>query len=115
MPIQPRWPARLWLVRHGESAGNVARDAAYSANLDVIDIAERDVDVTLSDLAHLLAEALGRWFADRPENERPTSGFTSPYARAIQTADHIASIGVGPDAPRIVDERLREKEFGLLD
>lgn len=115
MPIQPRWPARLWIVRHGESAGNIARDAAYSANLDVIDIADRDVDVALSDLGHRQAGALGRWFADRPESERPTSVFTSPYVRAIQTADHIAQLGVAHDAPRIVDERLREKEFGQLD
>ncbi|MFL5607470.1 MAG: histidine phosphatase family protein, partial [Gemmatimonadaceae bacterium] len=28
-----RWPDRLWIVRHGESAGNVARDAAMTAGL----------------------------------------------------------------------------------
>ena len=42
------WPANLWIVRHGESAGNVARDAAYAAGLATIDKAERDVDVPLS-------------------------------------------------------------------
>ncbi len=26
-----RWPDRIWIVRHGESAGNVARDAAMDA------------------------------------------------------------------------------------
>ncbi|TXM89042.1 histidine phosphatase family protein, partial [Methylobacterium sp. WL122] len=26
-----RQPLRLWIVRHGESAGNVARDAAQAA------------------------------------------------------------------------------------
>lgn len=46
--MEQRWPDTLWVVRHGESAGNVARDAAYAAGLAVIDIAEREVDVPLS-------------------------------------------------------------------
>ena len=28
--MRQRWPSRLWLVRHGQSAGNVARDAVYN-------------------------------------------------------------------------------------
>ena len=43
-----RWPERLWIVRHGESAGNVARDMATASGLGRIDITERDVDVPLS-------------------------------------------------------------------
>ena len=61
-----RWPSRIWIVRHGESAGNVARDAAAEAGLAWIDIAERDVDVALSERGHRQAEALGRWFAEMP-------------------------------------------------
>jgi broad specificity phosphatase PhoE len=105
-----RWPERLWIVRHGESAGNVARDAADAAGHAVIDIAERDVDVPLSPLGHEQAAALGRWFAAIPGGERPTTVFTSPYLRARETARYVA-----PDTPTIVDERLREKEFGVLD
>lgn len=26
--IAPKWPSRIWLARHGESAGNFAYDAA---------------------------------------------------------------------------------------
>jgi hypothetical protein len=26
--MEQKWPQQLWLVRHGQSAGNVARDAA---------------------------------------------------------------------------------------
>ena len=29
MAIRQPWPDRLWLVRHGQSQGNVARDAAH--------------------------------------------------------------------------------------
>jgi broad specificity phosphatase PhoE len=112
---QQRWPDRLWIVRHGESAGNVARDAAYEAGLPVIDIAERDVDVPLSQLGVQQSRALGAWFG-RLGDERPNVVLSSPYRRARQTLAEIAGAnGVSPDIVERVDERLREKEFGILD
>jgi probable phosphoglycerate mutase len=115
--MRQRWPDRLWIVRHGQSAGNVARDAADAAGLPVIDIALRDVDVPLSELGQRQAEAIGRWFAARPEADRPDVVLCSPYARARQTAKVICEAGgVGETARQpIVDERLREREFGILD
>lgn len=112
-----RWPDRLWIVRHGESAGNVARDAAQAARLPRIDIGHRDVDVPLSNLGTTQSEALGRWFAAMPAGDRPDVLLMSPYLRARQTADGIIGAGgLAPDASRpIADERLREKEFGILD
>lgn len=112
-----RWPERLWIVRHGESAGNVARDAAHAAGVARIDIAERDVDVPLSGLGEKQACALGRWFAAMPPGARPDVVLTSPYLRARRTADLIREGGgFSPDANRPTpDERLREKEFGILD
>jgi 2,3-bisphosphoglycerate-dependent phosphoglycerate mutase len=115
MPIR-RWPEHLWIVRHGQSAGNVARDAAHAAGLAMIDIAVRDVDVPLSPLGEEQAAALGRWFAAMPAEQRPTVVLTSPYLRARQTTAHIAGVGgLHPDACTEIDERLREKEFGILD
>ena len=98
--MNQRWPDRLWIVRHGESAGNVARDAADAAGLPRIDIAERDVDVPLSPLGERQSRALGRWFADMPPGERPEVVLTSPYlrARADRRADREAG-GVAPAAP----------------
>ena len=111
-----RWPERLWIVRHGESAGNVARDAATAAGLPVIDIAGRDVDVPLSEAGERQARALGRWFAAMPEGARPNVVLSSPYLRALHTASLIeAEGGVEPAARTSVDERLREKEFGIVD
>ncbi|HEY4304442.1 MAG TPA: histidine phosphatase family protein [Gemmatimonadaceae bacterium] len=113
---QQRWPERLWIVRHGESAGNVARDAATLGGLELIDIAERDVDVPLSQLGHTQAAALGSWFAALPEESRPNVVFTSPYLRARETLDYIVRAGgVDTSDPPRIDERLREKEFGILD
>jgi broad specificity phosphatase PhoE len=104
-------------VRHGESAGNVARDAAHAADLAVIEIATRDVDVPLSALGERQAAALGRWFAAMPEDERPTVVLTSPYLRARRTAEIVRDAGgLSSEAGGfVVDERLREKEFGILD
>jgi probable phosphoglycerate mutase len=115
--VASRWPERLWIVRHGESAGNVARDEADAAGLGRIDIAERDVDVPLSKLGEDQACALGQWFAAQPESERPEVVLTSPYLRALHTADIARGCGgFSPDAHRPTpDERLREKEFGVLD
>ena len=117
MPIIQPWPKRLWLVRHGQSQGNVARDAAHEAGHAVIDLDLRDVDVPLSNLGHQQAEATGHWFAALPEHERPEVLLASPYIRAKQTAEAICQAGglAGGSKPTILDERLREREFGVFD
>jgi broad specificity phosphatase PhoE len=114
--MDQKWPQEIWLVRHGQSAGNVARDAAEAAKGLMIDIAERDVDVPLSDLGVQQSQALAGWFAAMPEDQRPNVVLHSPYLRAAETA-RIVRQGFDDDnilAAR-VDERLREKEFGILD
>jgi len=116
--FQQRWPDRLWIVRHGESAGNVARDAAHAAGLGHIDIDHRDVDVPLSSLGEQQSRALGRWFAALPADKRPNVVLTSPYVRARLTGDIVRDEGGLALATQEVffhDERLREKEFGILD
>jgi broad specificity phosphatase PhoE len=111
-----KWPQEIWLVRHGQSAGNVARDAAEAAKGLMIDIAGRDVDVPLSDLGVQQSKALGDWFAAMPEQAQPNVILHSPYLRAAETA-RIVKQGIDPDSMLVsqVDERLREKEFGILD
>jgi len=112
-----RWPDRIWVVRHGESSGNVARDAAHAARLARIDTMGRDVDVPLSPLGEEQSRALGRWFAQMPREQRPDVVVTSPYLRARQTAELIQAGGglLVEGAEFVRDERLREKEFGILD
>ena len=111
------WPEHLWLVRHGQSAGNLARDAADQAGLPIIDIAGRDMDVPLSVLGEHQSAALAKWFAAMPQDLRPTALLASPYLRAKQTASAVCEAGgVHPGFQKLlVDERLREKEFGVLD
>jgi broad specificity phosphatase PhoE len=114
--MEQKWPQEIWLIRHGQSAGNVARDLAEAAAGHEIDIAERDVDVPLSELGIRQSEALASWFASLPQHERPNVVLHSPYVRAAETAkilirrlerDSLLAINA--------DERLREKEFGILD
>lgn len=117
-PRQPDlWPARLWIVRHGQSAGNVARDAALASGQDRIALDIRDVDVPLSELGHQQARALGQWFATLAPAQRPEVLLASPYVRARQTAELFRDSGGAalPGVPICADERLREKEFGILD
>jgi len=115
--MNQRWPDRLWVVRHGESSGNVARDAAHEANLLRIETGGRDADVPLSPLGERQSSALGRWFAAMPPGERPGVVLVSPYVRARQTAALVHAAGGTAASPDdfVVDERLREREFGILD
>jgi probable phosphoglycerate mutase len=111
---QSRWPAKLWIIRHGESAGNVANAAALAAKSQRIDLLGRDMDVPLSPLGLDQAAALGTWFSAMPPDERPEHIMASPYARTSMTALAIAQ-QTGLANRVIVDERLREKELGALD
>ena len=115
-----KWPQTLWVVRHGQSSGNVARDAAEAAGLADITIAERDVDVPLSPLGERQSDALGRWFVELAPELAPTVVLCSPYLRARQTAERVQAAIVAAGGARLavemtLDERLREKEFGILD
>jgi probable phosphoglycerate mutase len=56
-------PRALWLVRHGQSEGNVIR-AAAARDAEVLEIAARDMDVPLSDLGRRQATAFGTWLRD---------------------------------------------------
>jgi broad specificity phosphatase PhoE len=113
MRDRDRWPASLLLVRHGESAGNVARDLAEAQGDPIIDIALRDMDVPLSDEGARQAEALGEWIG-KLGRSRPSVVLASPYVRAERTAA-LALESADLDLPIILDERLREREFGVLD
>jgi broad specificity phosphatase PhoE len=107
----------LGVIRHGESTGNRAAEEAERAGAEMIDIAERDADVPLSDTGREQAEAVGRWLADVPEDRRPQLIVVSPYLRARQTvvlaAANLEEAGVR--IPAVSDERLRDRELGIID
>lgn len=102
--------AWLGVVRHGQSTGNVAAERAERHGAEEIDIAERDADVPLSQTGCDQARALNAYL--RKWEQPPTVVVASPYLRARQTAE-LALAGL--DLPVLVDERLRDRELGVLD
>jgi broad specificity phosphatase PhoE len=105
---------QLWLVRHGESVANVAATASEGAGLEVVHVDLRDADVPLSPAGEEQAAALGDWLADLPVDQRPSVAWGSSYLRARQTLS-IAVERMGGDVPLRIDERLRDRELGVLD
>ena len=102
----------LWLVRHGESVANSAATDAELQGLDRIPIDIRDADVPLSATGQEQAEALGRWVGEH--RSALDLFWVSPYLRARETLA-IALGDEGPPAVVAVDERLRDRELGILD
>ncbi len=107
-------PRELLVVRHGESLGNTASRAAHDLAAELIDVPARDPDVELSEAGVEQARALGAWLAELPPDEQPESVWSSPYVRSAETA-RIALEVAGLDLPLVVDERLRDRELGILD
>jgi broad specificity phosphatase PhoE len=105
---------RIVLVRHGESVANVAAAEAEGRGEEVIDAGFRDADVPLSPTGEEQAAALGRWIAENRDTVEGATLFSSPYLRAHQTILHgLAEAGIS--APVTVDDRLRDRELGILD
>ena len=107
-----RGPAELVLVRHGESAGNVADAEAREHGANRLDLSARDADVELTENGRRQAGAVGDWLASADKDARPTVVLCSPYRRAAETAE-LAVDGV--EIERILDERLRERDLGVFD
>ncbi|QZQ55170.1 histidine phosphatase family protein [Curtobacterium sp. TC1] len=105
----------IWLVRHGESLANVAAARAEAAGDDVIDVEYRDADVPLSPLGEAQSRSLGQELADRGIDDVPVALWVSPYLRAQQTIEIALGAGGLAEPEKRVDERLRDRELGVLD
>jgi broad specificity phosphatase PhoE len=92
--------------------GNVADAQAHECGGGKLSLDVGDPDVELSDTGRAQAEALGKWLAEQPEDQRPTAALSSPFTRALTTC-RLATENLGI---RIrTDERLRERDFGAFD
>ena len=78
--MQQRWPDRLWVVRHGESVGNLASAQAKKAGLPALSLDLRDPDVPLSELGRDQSRALGSWFGALPPAGSRTSCWSRPMS-----------------------------------
>jgi broad specificity phosphatase PhoE len=107
-------PSALWLVRHGESQGNLADAQAHESGAGRLELDVRDPDVPLSPTGEEQADALGHWLAGLDRAEQPTTVLSSPFARAAATAERAVAAS-GLDLTIRYDERLRERDFGAFD
>lgn len=104
---------RLILVRHGESLGNEAASLAESTGSHVVDIPTRDADTPLSPTGAQQATAVGAALTGLGL-DATAAVWSSTYVRARTTAE-LAIAAAGLDAVPRLDERLRDRELGILD
>lgn len=110
-------PTDLFLVRHGESEGNVALNAAKAGDRSYLTedyLARTTLDYRLSPEGARQAARAGAWIRSWM-TDHGVDGFDrlycSPYARARETA---ALLGV-PGAAWQLEPLLRERDFGLWE
>src|SRR5208282_616467 len=125
--MKNKWPNELLICRHGESEANVRKNAAKARGEEPAWTGVlRDMDSPLTELGHRqgfsLGVELGRRYPVTPtyKHHPVCKGgmleyiITSPYLRSRQTTDEIIR-GLGYAPKVVVDERLREIDFGIMD
>ncbi|MFI9270446.1 histidine phosphatase family protein [Kitasatospora sp. NPDC052896] len=113
-------PSVLIATRHGESTANVEFQLAEATGALSVPITCRDADIPLSMTGRAQAQAFGHWWAALPSVDRPRTVWCSPYVRTAETARiavaQAAGLGALPAGPPIrYDERLRDRELGILE
>ncbi|WP_305786465.1 histidine phosphatase family protein [Symbioplanes lichenis] len=107
--------AELILIRHGQSASNVAFPEADAAGRVESGLSGRDSEVELTALGEEQAAAVGRWLASLPAELLPEVAITSPYLRARETW-RLAVRASGLELPAATtDERLVDRLLGDLE
>jgi probable phosphoglycerate mutase len=109
-----KWPSLLVVMRHAQSEANLHRERLDRADSPEthVHIATRDVDVPLTDEGRRQAGETGRDLASL--NGPFDAVYVSPYRRTRDTADLVVA-ALQPRPPLIIEERIREREFGVLE
>lgn len=101
-------------MRHAESEANYHRQylEKIDSPLTHLQLAYRDVDVPLTEQGRKQAGIVGRALA---AGHPPFDvAYVSPYLRTRETAA-LACEGLSPRPVEVREERLREREFGILE
>ena len=109
-----KWPAKLIIVRHGESLFNREKDERregrrkqYSERLRSM----RPFDFPLTRQGTTQARQAGLWISQHIGI--PNIVYTSPFLRTRETSQELHR--AFPHVPLVEDERVREKEFGMME
>lgn len=93
----------------------MTRDQAELDGHEVMGIAERDADVPLTDLGRAQALRVGVWLADNVLDVVVCSSYRRAQDTAAVALAEAARRGATAPIGPIVDERLRDRELGVLD
>jgi 2,3-bisphosphoglycerate-dependent phosphoglycerate mutase len=108
---EQKWMDHLVIVRHGESLRNVGKDAATAAGEMEYGGGIRDMDVPLTPLGEKQSHVTGEYLGQKFHFDRI---FVSPYLRTVRTAEIMGKHF--KEFPKLtLEDRIREKEFGILD
>lgn len=98
-------PIEVYLIRHGQSEGNLNTQVYYDKN---------DCDIELTSFGHEQSLAAGIELASLISHPNPRI-ICSPYTRAKQTASNIYSVLAQDAVPSLSEDVLvREREWGSL-
>jgi broad specificity phosphatase PhoE len=99
-------------MRHAESESNRRREYHEKADTREIHIGQtRDADSPLTPLGREQARTTGAYLNDFGPFDIL---FVSPYQRTRETADLVLQ-ALERKPPMVIEERIREKEFGILE
>ena len=112
-PSVSKWPILLAVMRHAESLATERRKHLEETRTEetLLGLPMRDVDVPLTPegLEHARSTGL------RLNEFGPFDVlYASPYRRTVETAEEVLSM-LRPRPPLVKEERLREKEWGILE
>lgn len=114
--MPPGWPASLRLIRHAESVANVDSALARQGGLEMWQTPERDPDVGLTERGTAQARAMGPALGRLLRGSAPVI-WSSPFRRVADTVRLCleAAPSALSAAPVLVDERIRDRDLGILD
>ena len=112
-PSVSKWPSLLAVMRHAESlATERRRHLQESRSQEVhLGLPMRDVDVPLTPEGREHARATGSGLSDLGPFDVV---YASPYRRTVETAEEVLT-ALRSRPPLVKEERLREKEWGILE
>jgi broad specificity phosphatase PhoE len=113
-PNAYKWPALLVVMRHAQSEANFHREylEQRESTETHVTVQTRDADVRLTEQGERQAREAGAWL--RAEYGRFDAAYISPYRRTRDTAD-FATASLDPTPVKVIEERLRERDFGLIE
>lgn len=106
-------PKRLYIVRHARSLANEMLDEAEAAGADFFVLPMPDSDSPIVESGRKQSLELAQYFAQLPEQERPSKIVSSTHLRTRQTGELLLEHS-GLNLSPVYDVRLIERHWGVI-